>query len=164
MIKFLKDCALIYCFLLTTSCGFNAIYDTRDLNKKNYLNNIEIDPSSNIQNAEFRYHLSKLLPQPFTPKYRLNVIFNNIATPQVILKNSEIFREDITILVQYTLREIDSGKILTQGKFKNMTSHDAMFEPYALNVVNETASLDLVKYSAEEIFKRLILYFNSKEA
>ena len=143
-----------------SSCGFNAVYKTDYMMGE--LDAIEVSPISSIEGAELYRYLSDLLPLKRTPLYILKISFTYTESPIAIQKNSDVIRENVNHLVHYELQNIHTGEIATKGKFKQMTSYNSTFYPYASYIEKEHAIKNLTKHSSEEIRRRLILYFKSR--
>ena len=146
--------------LLLSSCGFNALYKAE--NNIGQLDAIEISPIASMEGAELYRYLSDLLPLKREPLYILKISFVNTESPIAIQKNSDVIRENVSHIVYYELQDIRTGKVATSGKFKQMTSYNSTFYPYASYVEREHTTKNLTKYSSEEIRRRLILYFKSQ--
>lgn len=150
---------LIICSLFLSSCGFKALYKQEAVSSS--LDAIEIDPINTMEGAELHRYLSDLLPLTREPLYILRISFTSAGSPIAIQKNSDVIRENVSHTVQFELLDIKTSKMLTSGKFKQMTSYNSTFSPYGSNVEREHTAKNLTKYSSEEIRRRLILYFKS---
>lgn len=148
---------------ILSSCNFTPIYNTKNLEISNELSAIEIDSINSIAGAEFSYYLSNMIRSKANIKYLLKVQFHNLSLPIIIGKNSDIFRQSINQLVTYQLLDINTHQELTSGKFKHLLFYNLDYTTYAAYVVSKNAIENLTKSAAEELYKRLILYFDSNQ-
>jgi len=153
--------SLIIFSLLISSCGFKALYKQENVSSS--LDAIEISQIPSMEGAELYRYLSDLLPLKVDPLYVLKISFTSTGSPIAIQKNSDVIRENVSHTVQFELLDIKTAKVLTSGKFKQMTSYNSTFSPYGSNVEREHTAKNLTKYSSEEIRRRLILYFKSHD-
>lgn len=153
---------LIIFSLLITSCAVRPVYSNKHIINNN-LNAIEIEIISSIEGAEFARYLYDIMPQLTSPKYLLKVQFVSGSTPSAIQKNSDVLREAIVQSISYQLISLKDNIIVTSGKFKLMNSYSTLFSPYASYIESERATEDLVTQNAEEIRKRLFLYFEGSK-
>lgn len=147
--------------LLLISCALRPVYSNKHIN--NNLNAIEIEIIGSIEGAEFSRYLYDIMPQLTSPKYLLKVQFVSSTTPNAIQKNSDVLREAIVQSISYQLINLKDNIVVTSGKFKLMNSYSTLFSPYASYIESERAAEDLVTQNAEEIRKRLFLYFEEKK-
>lgn len=164
MTKILKKKHQIFSLLIIFSlslsaCVLRPVYGNK-YNINNNLGAIEIEAIDSIEGVEFYRYLQDIMPQSTSPKYLLKVQLANSSVPNVIQKNSDILREAITQIISYQLIDLKNNKIVTKGKFKLMDSYNTLFSSYASYVESEKALEVLVAQNAEEIRKRLFLYFS----
>lgn len=161
--KFLLSCLLI--FFLST-CGFKPIYNDTNIvtEKDKSLYAIELDQPNSISEAEFYHHLADILPRKLPAKYLLKAQFNYSSTPIALQKNSDILRQTINNITNYQLLDIKTGKEVTAGHFRTISSYNAALSPFAAYVENQAALENMMKQVAEEMRLRLILYFKSKSS
>lgn len=157
MLKIINVLALAV--LTLSSCGFKALYKDESLSP--YLNTIHINNIDSVEGSELCLHLSNLLPLTRKPLYSLKISFSFTSSPTAIQRNANITREDISQIIKFDLINISSGEIVMNGNFRHITSYNSTFTPYGSHVEREFAASNLTKYAAEEIRRRIILYFMS---
>ena len=157
-----KSLGICGCLLTLSACGFTPVYSKESITY-NPLYGIEVAPISTPEGAEFYHYLTTLMPSRGNIKYRLNVSFTYSFSPIAIQKNSDIIRENIIQYIQYKLVDAKTNNVVTGGTFKHMTSYNSSFSPYGSDVEKNFNSTNLTKFSAEEIRRRLILYFTDKK-
>lgn len=148
------------CLLLLSSCGFKSVYSDKDISQ---FNSIEIEPILSIAGAELYYQLSNIMPKKVTAKYLLKIKISYATTPVVIKKDSDVLRDTVNQVIEYSLYDIETNKQLTAGKFKQLSSYNTTFSAYASYIERESALESLTRYAAEELHMRLILYFENQK-
>jgi len=120
---------------------------------------IEVEGES-ITNYEFENHLSNLLAiKSAGPKYRLEVKLNTTSSAMIIQKDSDSARESVEVMVDYKLYDVNDSNLLYSGKFRQLGSYNTLFSPYSTHIEQAKTGSNLAKASAEELRRRLILYF-----
>lgn len=155
---------ILVCLFFCASCSLKPLYSSKyNAQELNQLNCIEVEEINSIEGSEFLYHLSNILPRNrlIDAKYLLKVKFLNSKLPSVIQKNSDVLWEIINQNVQYQLINIETGKKVTTGKFTHTNSYNIGSIVYSNYISSETASDDLTRQAAEEIFARLVIHFNN---
>ena len=161
--KFLIFSALTACLLSQPSCNLKPVFSSSSaVDSAHTINSIEIEPINSVEGAEFFHHLSTLFPAQGVTKYLLKVNLSFVSTPVAIQKNSDILRQTLSQLVEYHLYDKATGKQVTGGKFKHISSYATTFTPYASYIESESALQNLSRQAAEDIRTRLILYFENK--
>lgn len=152
----------IGCLLISASCNLRPVYNSKqNTGALNKLRAIEIQPINSVEGAEFSYHLTNILPpsEGIKAQYTLKVQFVNQKAPSILQKNSDILREAINQVVSYQLIDLQSNKAVASGKFNHLTSYSMDSAAYSSYMIGEGELELLTKQAAEEILKRLILYF-----
>lgn len=139
------------------SCGFRPVY------KNGYksfqtLNDIEIEPINSLEGAELYNHLKNIFPKTNRPKYILTVGLSFSEDLTVIQQNSDIVRKNVTAMVSYILKEINSEKIILKDAFFRTSSFSVTYYPYS-NVTQKHEILkNLAELCAESIRNKIILH------
>lgn len=153
----------IFVILVLPACGFKAVYKDDNPQKLNHdLSAIEIEPIDSIEGAEFCRYLEDILNSSGTTRFHLKAEFNSTTSPIAIQKDSDVLRQTVSQIVKYQLFDKQTGKELTGGSFKQMSSYNTGFSPFATYLESDMIGKNLARQSAEEIRTRLILYFDSK--
>ncbi len=131
-------------------------------NVASQLKAVEIEPMRSINGAEFYHHLSNILPSSeAVAKYKLIVKFSHTSVPIALQKNAEVLRQATSQLVKYRLIDKETGNELTSGRFKQVSSYSTTFAAYAVYAEEAMTFKNLSRQAAEEIYSRLLLYFNN---
>lgn len=152
--------AIMTCFLCAniSSCGFKPLLSSNSFAKEN-LSAIAISTENSIEAAELNHYLYTLLPKSGVDKYKLNIYVSSNVAPDIIQKNSNIVSENVNQIISYNLIDINSGLTLVADQFTQSASYNSTYDPYRSSTELEYTKINLAKYGAEEIRKRLILYF-----
>jgi LPS-assembly lipoprotein len=156
--------ASIWIFLLffVSGCGFRPLYGNEESSKSlRHLSQIEIQPIASIEGVEFYNRMSSILPSKTDSKFLLITSLIYSAEHGIIQKNSDIIRENLKLLVRYSLINQDTGKTLTSGEFRRISSYSTIFVPYSNTVKSQDSAKNLATSAAEEIRTRLILFFEN---
>jgi LPS-assembly lipoprotein len=147
---------------LVCSCSLRPLYNQEEIaNYGHHLGQIEIQPIESIEGVEFYNKMSSILAPARDKKYLLKITLLYSSNHSSIQKNSDITRENEKLLVEYTLTNKETGKILTNGTFRKFSSYSTIFTPYANNIRSQNTKHNLATTAAEEIRNRLILFFGS---
>ena len=149
---------LIFILLFITSCGFKPVYRLEDNSTRQMMSGIEIESISSIEGAEYYNHLKKILPPHGKIKYIISTSLNFSKDFSLIQKNSDILRETITVRASYKLKEIETGKILTSGRFTRLSSFNTTFSPYSNQIKQQDVLSNLAVMAAEEVRTRVMLF------
>ena len=144
---------------ILTSCSFKPLYGDH-INTSHNLSEIEVVPINTIEGSKLCHYLSNLLSSSLVaPKYKLFMNIHSSSSPVAMQKNSDVVRQAINQTLEYKLLEIKTAKEVTSGKIYLASSYATTFALYATNVEHEAACSNLSQSGAEEMRKRLILYF-----
>jgi hypothetical protein len=94
--------------------------------------------------------------------YQLDVKFENYTNNRIVLKKAESIRENIELIVNFELKK--DSEIIYKNKFREISSFNTMFSPYSTDIEKSSNEKNLHISAAEELRRRLILFFkrNSK--
>jgi len=148
----------IFILLSFSSCTnrFNI-----DATLANQLASISLDfPEETIEAYELQNHLQKILNTGLQgKKYRLEIRVNKTSSDSVVQKDSEVLRQNVEFNVWYQLYKLDDSNPIYKGKFRQISSFNTSFSPYSTNVEYEAAKISLARSCAEELRRKLILFF-----
>lgn len=151
-------CLLIVVATSNISCVNNFV--GKNINEHELsLITLEVAQDS-ISSSEFINKFNQLMPESsLKHKYKLKVSFLISTSSSVISKDTDTLRENITQIVNYSLVNIEDDKVLTQGKIRQNSSHNAIFSPFSTFMDYEGIKVDLGISAAEEVYSKINLYF-----
>lgn len=144
-------------FLFLSSCTNSSKVDQSILDELsciNYTGNIESIPRYEFSS---RFNQLTYTSSCNNKKYDLEVNFIENNNNSITLKEAETIRENIELIVEYRLLKGD--KVIYSGKLREISSYNTMFSPYSSSVESEVTVKNLYIYAAEELRRRLILFF-----
>lgn len=148
--------ALVILLPLTlSSCGFQAVYKT---SSNEAIPPIHINEINSVAGAELYRHLSDLISNLEGSKYQLDIKLVYSSSPLAITKSSDVVQQSASQAVSYRLMN-ESGEVVLASGFSITGSYNTTSSAYATHVQEEQGSVDLAKKAAEEIHRRLIIYF-----
>ncbi|MDX1924700.1 MAG: hypothetical protein SFT91_05735 [Rickettsiaceae bacterium] len=152
-------------FLLSSCHGISS-----EVSKE--LSSIEVNFENHTPDEyEFSTHLSRLLNTDHSrPKrYKLKIDFAKSNSVLAIQKDTDSVRNTLEFNVYYKLYEINpesyiisQSKPILSGRFRNVSSYNTLFSPYSTEVEMNKNSSDLYLASAEELKRRLLIFFGKK--
>lgn len=160
--KFLHYILIIFCLTSISSCGFSPAYKENHASNQ-FLSKIETIPESSPEGADFYNHLKNIFPLANDAKYTLTTNYSFSKTISIIQKNSDIARESITIRVNYSLTDKQTGKKITSEKFSRFSSFNTTFSPYSNDVNQQDIHRNLAIMAAEEVRNRLMLFIKTEK-
>ena len=135
-----------FSLLIITACGFHPIYAQKNEDNTETaakLAAVEIKPINSIVGQEYVIALKEVLDPSQSgaiPLYAFEASINKDTMPLAITQNRTVSRYKVVITVNYALREIATGKILSKGSIKNDDDYDSVSSYYATYVSdNESA-------------------------
>lgn len=160
--KFPHYILIVFWLISLSSCSFSPVYkETHVANQ--FLSEIEIIPESSPEGADFYNHLKNIFPLANDAKYTLTTNYSFSKRISIIQKNSDIARESITIKVNYTLADKQTGKKITSEKFSRFSSFNTTFSPYSNEVNQQDIHRNLAIMAAEEVRNRLMLFIKTEK-
>ncbi len=158
MLNYIKNILRFASFFLLLSCS-NRFLIADNMAAKLSAIRVELEGES-ITNYEFENHLNNILDiKVGDTKYRLEVKLKSTSSAMIIQKDADSARESVEFLVEYRLYEINGSNLLYSGKFRQLGSYNTLFSPYSTHIEQDKTGINLAKASAEELRRRLILYF-----
>ena len=140
-----------------SSCGFQPVYKAAN---KDALPQIHINPINSVAGAELYHHLSDLIGNSEGASYKLDIKISYSSSPLAITKSSDVVQQSAAQAVIYRLID-ESGKEVTSGSFTISGSYNTTSSAYATHAEERQESLNLATKAAEEIHRRLIIYFHA---
>ncbi len=156
----------IICTLLILNLPACANRSVVDENLATKLASISINfHEESISSYEFQNHLRNILDtSPQNIKYRLEIQIDRSHDPLIIQKDSEVLRANVQFSLSYKLYKLDDNSMIYSGKLRQIGSYNTLFSPFSTNVELETTNINLAKSCAEELRRRLILFFKRAES
>lgn len=159
LVKIFPFIIICLCF---SGCGLKPFYSIESFPSSTELRTVSPEPMNSIFGAEYYERIHQLLAPEAPAKYKLKTHFSYSSSFSVILQNSDVVRDRITLVTSYSLYDISSGKILDSGKFSRSLSYSTTFAPYSNTVLQHDTSVKLARYAAEEVHNRLVMYFANR--
>ncbi len=91
-------------------------------------------------------------------KYDLKLKIDKRRVAQAIERDREITRYNLIVMVQYTLMESSTGKVVSSGVSRIEDSYDAVQSDFATFAVEEDTLLRIMKEVAQDIRFRLVSF------
>ncbi|MDX1916867.1 MAG: hypothetical protein SFT68_02675 [Rickettsiaceae bacterium] len=132
------------------------------------LTRVRIDMDSKTpEEYDFEYRLNNLLNQNTNKEslYKLSVVFNIDTERLAVLNDTDTARERIVLDMKYKLYDDHQSedKLLIDESFRLTSSYNTLFSPYSVDMEIEKTRRDLYLSSAEEIRRRLLLFFKQRK-
>jgi len=135
----------IIAILSLTGCGFTPMYAQNADNEETAakIAAVEVKPLKTIIGQEYIVALRDVLDPGHVgavPLYTLEVGVNRNTMPLAIAQDRTVSRYKVVVTVDYTLKEIATGKVLSKGVIQNEDDYDSVSSYYATYVSdNESA-------------------------
>jgi hypothetical protein len=158
MLKYLYFIAI---FLLT-SCGFKPLYNNNNSVKN--LSLIKISEPNNILEIKLNQELSKLLSLDtslINHRYSLYTSVNCEYLDNIILPNSDIIEQIISIKIDYSLKNTNTDVSILHKTFHVSDSLNNSVPLYTASVNANKTKSELINAAAKIIQQDLILFFLS---
>ncbi|MFT6674973.1 MAG: LPS-assembly lipoprotein [Sulfitobacter sp.] len=140
--------------LALAACGFQPVYG-RGGNGQLLQNRVMVD----APNARNGYFLTREIEQQLgrgaTPAYGLAVNVSLREERLAINRAGETTRYDLIGTVDFALRDLQTGQIVTSGKVDNFTGYSATGTTVATQASKQDAEKRLMVILAEQIITRL---------
>jgi LPS-assembly lipoprotein len=121
------------------ACGFKPMYaqnaDNSEISAK--LSSVEVKSVKTLIGQEYVVALKDVLDPGHigaVPLYTIEVNVNTNTLPLAIAQNRTVSRYKVVVTVDYTLKEIATGKVLSKGLIKNEDDYDSVSSYYATYV------------------------------
>ncbi|KAJ03669.1 hypothetical protein JQT66_01885 [Sulfitobacter mediterraneus] len=140
--------------LALAACGFQPVYGPGG-NGQLLQNRIEVDPP----NARYGYFLTREIEQKLgrgaPPAYGLAVNVSTNEERLAINRAGETTRFDLIGSVDYALRDLETGQIITSGRVENFTGYSATGTTVATLASKQDAEKRLMVILADQVITRL---------
>lgn len=153
--------AVAIIFLGISGCGFSPMYaqngDNAELSAK--LASVEIKPIKTLIGQEYRNALEDVLDPSHIGAVKEYVMEANLSKnvlPLAIERDRTVTRYKVVIVVDFTLKEIVSGKVISKGQLKNDTDYDRVNSDYATYVSENDTTNRAIREIAQDTKIRII--------
>ena len=168
MIEINKKLAKIFKFiifafisnLLASCANFNI---DQSIYKEISCISVEVENKDSIPIYEFKKHFEYITDFAGCkkPQYLLKIKFNEYSNNHILLKESEIVRQNIELMSEYSLYNLQNDDKLTSDRIRLINSYSTMFSPYSSEQEAEESALELYISTAEELRRKMILFFKN---
>ncbi len=157
---------IIITFLLLSfsSCGFQVIYndDKKEIDTSSYndeLAAIRIKKDRNRLSQELKNNLYDSLNPDYLkvePKYFLTLVTAKVTSSTFTTSTGASGRNRITITVNYTLKSLEDGQIISTGTITANDNYDVSTSRYGTYTADEYVQSNLTKVLAQNIRNSLV--------
>ena len=162
----------IVCLLLgvavgLSACGFKPLYgrpETQALSPVDHMAAIRIGPLEDRIGQQMHNLLrDRLNPygQPRDPVYRLNVAISEVRQELGIRKDETATRANLILSASFTLRELESDRVLLQGRTSSVNSFNILADQFATDFAESDARKRALREISDSIRVRLGIYFSA---
>ncbi len=141
--------------LALSACGFTPAYGPGSP-AAGLLDRVEIDAPADRRAFDLVERLEERLGRADSPAYGLSYRIDVQSENRTITPTNAITRYNLNGRVHYTLRDLRSDRVLTEGDVTTFTSYSASGTPVATNASETDAGLRLMRLLADQIVTRLI--------
>lgn len=117
--------------------------------------------------SEFSEHMSYLLYRDHKElqnyKYTLIVEITRDFTPSIVQTTTDIVQETVVQHVKYALYRSGEENPIHTEYFDQFADYNTQFSPYTTYLEKEHLNVHLARYAAQEIYMRLIIFFNNNQ-
>jgi len=150
--------------LFFSNCGYKPIYSSNNKSNDELLyisvKNIKDRPGQILRN-----NLSNQLNpknKKTIPKYYLLVNLDENKEQIGYRKDMSVTRTNLTINVEYNLKNIKGGEMILKGTTKAVSSYDIVESIYATIIAEKDARTKGLKVISDIIVNELAIHFNNK--
>jgi LPS-assembly lipoprotein len=140
-------------FLALAACGFTPVYGTTG-SKNILLNSVLVQEPTNRNNYLLTKQIEKRLGQATDPRFNLGVTITTSETPVSVDSTGNINRYNVLGILEYTLRDTQTGQITASGRLNSFTGYSASSATDRNRVQVATVSTQAAKEDAQ---KRLMI-------
>lgn len=152
---------VIIILLSFAACGFSPVYtqngDNAEIAAK--LASVEIRPIRTLIGQEYVNALEDVLDpasRGVAKEYVIEANLGKNVLPLAIERDRTVTRYKVVIIVDYSLKEIASGKVLSQGTIKNEADYDKVNSDYATYVSENDTTSRAIRELAQDTKIRII--------
>jgi LPS-assembly lipoprotein len=157
-----KSNFLILAFLILVSgCGFTPMYAQNSENAAvaAKLAAVEIKPIKTIVGQQYVVALKDVLDPSHSgaaPEYSFEATVERSTSPLAIAQNRTVSRYKVLVIVDYTLKEIATGKVLSKAVIRNEDDYDNVSSYYSTHVSENESAKRAVRELAEDTKIKII--------
>ena len=159
-------CLLLGAVVALPACGFKPLYgrsETQALSPVDHLAAIRIAPLADRIGQQMHNLLrDRLNPygQPRDPVYRLDVAISEARQELGIRKDETATRANLILSASFTLRELESDRVLLQGRTSSVNSFNILTNQFATGFSESNARGRALRELSDNIRVRLGIYFS----
>jgi hypothetical protein len=120
---------------------------------------VEIKPATTLIGQEYRSALQDVLDPANSgavKEYLIEANVNKDIFPLAIERDRTVTRYKVAVIVDYSLQEIASGKVISKGKIKNEAEYDRVDSDYATYVSENSTASRAIREAAQDTKIRII--------
>ena len=159
-------CLLLGAAVALPACGFKPLYgrsETQALSPVDHMAAIRIAPLADRIGQQMHNLLrDRLNPygQPRDPVYRLDVAISEARQELGIRKDETATRANLILSASFTLRELESERVLLQGRTSSVNSFNILTNQFATDFSEADARGRALRELSDNIRVRLGIYFS----
>ena len=137
------------------ACGFQPAYAPGDPARA-LQGQVEVADPSDKYGFDLVTRLEERMGRASDPKYRLGYVIKACETGVAITPENVITRYQVVGKIDYTLTNLDTGKVVTSGETNSFTSYSAAGNTVSTLTDEASARTRLMTILADQIMTRLI--------
>ena len=146
---------LILPLLALTACGFTPVYGTNG-NANILLNSVLVQEPKNREGYSLTKQIEKRLGRATDPRFNLEVTVTTSEAALNVDTTGNINRYNVLGLVEYTLRDTQTGQIAASGRVDSFTGYSASGTTVSAQAAKEDAQERLMIILADLLISNLI--------
>ena len=146
---------LILPFLAFTACGFTPVYGTNG-NANILLNSVLVQEPKNREGYSLTKQIEKRLGRATDPRFNLEVTVTTSEAALNVDSTGNINRYNVLGLLEYTLRDTQTGQIAASGRVDSFTGYSASGTTVSAQAAKEDAQERLMIILADLLISNLI--------
>ena len=146
---------LILPFLAFTACGFTPVYGTNG-NASVLLNSVLVQEPKNREGYSLTKQIEKRVGRATDPRFKLGVTVTTSEAALNVDSTGNINRYNVLGLVEYTLRDTQTGQIAASGRVDSFTGYSASGTTVSAQAAKEDAQERLMIILADLLISNLI--------
>ena len=146
---------LILPFLALTACGFTPVYGTNS-NASVLLNSVLVQEPKNREGYSLTKQIEKRLGRATDPRFNLGVSVTTSEAALNVDSTGNINRYNVLGLIEYTLRDTQTGQIAASGRVDSFTGYSASGTTVSAQAAKEDAQERLMIILADLLISNLI--------
>ena len=159
-------CLLLGAAVALSACGFKPLYGRSEgqaLSPVDQMAAIRIAPLADRFGQQMHNLLrDRLNPygQPRGPAYRLEVAIREVRHELGIRKDETATRANLILSANFTLRDLESGRVLLEGRTSSVNSFNILTNQFATDFSEADARERALRELSDSIRVRLGIYFS----